>query len=390
MPDKLRINTLFILPQLSRGGSETLVYDLARMMDRSRFHPSLSYLRDDGNRDFINEFQKNNIKVYSTPKHFSIDLGLMRKLSGIVEKDNIKIINAHHFISMVYSFYARKRNKKVRLVYTEHSKWEVGRIPLKWRIIGNYLLSHIDAAVGVTDEISEAIRRRFFLRKLKVLTIENGIELDRFSHPYDRMLLRSNFGFDSSTVVIGIVANFRKIKNHILLLKAFDALIAARTNLKLMLVGQGFKGDPESSEDEINKFVKASGIGEDVLFMGYRTDVPELLAVMDIFCLTSLNEGLPISLIEAMATGLPIVGTDVNGIRGVVKHGVNGFLVDPWDSTGLQNALRALVDNKERRIAFGENSRKVAVQFYSIQRCVSQYQDLFFSLHIKDQEGDRH
>lgn len=380
------IKTLFVLPQLERGGSETLVYNLATKIDRNRFHPSVAYLRSDGNRDFVREFQDNNVEVYSIPKKRNIDFVLMRKLSEIVEERKIRVINAHHFLSLVYSFYARKKNKQTGLVYTEHSKWEVDRIPIKWRIMGNYLLNHIDAITAVTEEVADAIRKQFFLRSSKVLTIENGIDLDRFTHVHDRMLQRRNLGISGDSFVIGMIANFRKIKNHILLLKAFKALLAERSNLKLVLVGQGFKGDPEGSEDEINRFVKDNSMTDNVVFTGYRADIPELLAAMDVFCLTSLNEGLPISLIEAMAAGLPVVGTNVNGIRGLIKQGVNGFLVDPWDITGLENALRVLMGNDKIRRTLGENSRKMSEEFYSIQRCLSQYEDLFLRLHRKGQD----
>jgi len=381
MPEKLHINTLFVLPQLARGGSETLVYNLARMMDRSKFNPSVSYLRHEGDRDFINEFERNNIKVYSAPKRSNFDFGLMRKLAGIIEKDNIKIINAHHFISMVYSFYACKRNKNVRLVYTEHSTWEIDCIPLKWRIIGSYLLNHLDAITTVTDEIALAIQKKFFLRGPRILTIKNGIDLNRFNLSHNKTFIRDSIGIEPDSIVIGMVANFRKIKNHMLLLKVFKYLLSQYSGLKLILVGQGFTDDPENSEEDIRGFVQNNDMNENVIFTGFRRDIPELLAIMDIFCLTSFNEGLPISLIEAMAAGLPVVGTNVAGIRDVIKSGFNGFLVDFFSFDKLQNALRALLDNKEMRVTFGNNSRVLATESFSLRFCVDRYQDLFQRLY---------
>jgi glycosyltransferase involved in cell wall biosynthesis len=145
-----------------------------------------------------------------------------------------------------------------------------------------------------------------------------------------------------------------------------------------MLVGRGFDNDPEGSEEDIKQFIHNNSLNGNVMLTGYRTDIPELLAVMDVFCLTSLNEGLPISIIEAMASGLPIVGTDVHGIKNIVEHGENGFLVGPTDEPGLFEALRKLLFDSKTSLMFGKASQRIAGDRYSLDRCVSRYQDLFF------------
>jgi|WetSurMetagenome_2_1015567.scaffolds.fasta_scaffold74387_1 L-malate glycosyltransferase len=374
------INTLFVLPQLQRGGSETLVFNLAKAMDRERFQPSVASLLSGGNQAFIQEFQENKVNVFCIPKKANVDFALMRQLSELVAEREIKIINAHHFISMVYSFYACKKNKQMGLIYTEHSSWEVKNIPLKWRFVGHYLLNQIDGIVGVTNEIATIIRKKFLLKKSKVTAIENGVNLNRFKSGHDKQALRKSFGFDPHEKIIGMVANFRNVKNHIFLLKAFMNLIKEHRGLKLILIGRGFDNDPEGSEKEINKFINDNCLCDDVVLMGYRTDIPELLATMDVFCLTSLNEGLPISIIEAMASGLPIVGTDVHGIRSIVKHGENGFLVSPHDETSLCEALRKLLFDSRINLMFGTASQGIANDLYSIERCVNKYQDLFLKV----------
>src|SRR5207245_624615 len=121
-------------------------------------------------------------------------------------------------------------------------------------------------------------------------------------------------------------------------------------------------------------------LAERVLFLGYRTDVPELLQVIDVFCLTSLREGLPIGLIEAMAAGLPVVGTNVEGIRDVVSRNEDGILVELGDVTALRNTLVGLINNERWRDKLGRAGHEKAVQKYSLQRCVREYERLFLSL----------
>jgi glycosyltransferase involved in cell wall biosynthesis len=97
--------------------------------------------------------------------------------------------------------------------------------------------------------------------------------------------------------------------------------------------------DAENSEPEIRSYIKEKGLENDLLLLGYRSDIPEILSIMDIFCLTSFKEGMPLSLIEAMAAGLPVIGTDVEGIRDVIVQDRNGFLIDLDDISGMKNIL---------------------------------------------------
>jgi glycosyltransferase involved in cell wall biosynthesis len=121
-------------------------------------------------------------------------------------------------------------------------------------------------------------------------------------------------------------------------------------------------------------------LAERILFLGFRTDIAELLHVVDVFCLISLREGLPIGLIEAMATGLPVIGTNVEGIRDVITPNVDGILVELGDVTALKNTLTGLIKNERWRKHLGHAAREKAVQKYSLQRCVCEYEQLFLSL----------
>ena len=180
--------------------------------------------------------------------------------------------------------------------------------------------------------------------------------------------------------MIGIVANLKKVKNHLLLLQAFAGVVEENKRVKLLVVGQGFKGEADNTEDELRRFVNNRQLAENVSFLGYRTDIPELLKVMDVFCLTSLREGLPIGLIEAMAAGLPVIGTNVDGIRDVIAPDVDGILVEPRDVTGLTGALTRLIGDPAWRLRLGRGGREKAERKYSLRRCVREYEQLFLTL----------
>ncbi len=372
-----KVNVLFVMLQMKMGGTERLIHNLALKLDRTLFNPSVAWFF--GN-EILKEFNDLNIPLYYVPKVKRIDFSAMQKLADIIKDNDIHIVNAHHFMSMVYSFYGSKIKNHSPLVYTEHSEWDIEQISWKWRKIGPYLLHRADAAVGVTPAVANRIKNTFKTDDSKTFAIPNGVDLAAFNNHGDKkQALRKELGLADNDNVIGTVANFRKIKNHIFLLRAFHKLVKGNKKVKLLLIGQGFERDPENSEQEIRDFIKEKGLARNVLLLGFRSDILELLSVMDIFCLTSFKEGLPISLIEAMAAGLPLVGTDVAGIKDTIIPDKNGFLVPTGDVTGLKNSLLTLLNDESLRHSMGQESKSLARNTYSLDSCIKKYEDLFLS-----------
>ncbi len=377
MPGKSdKINVLFLMMQMEMGGSERLVHNLALNLNRDIFTPSIAWFN--GER-LLREFRDLGVQLFHIRKSKRIDFTAMKELGSIIRRHNIHVVNAHHFMPLVYSFYGAKIMNARKLFCTIHSEWEVADMPLKWRAMGNLLLSRTDGVIGVTREVTGTFQKIFSLSPERSFTIQNGANLKAFSCTRDRSELKKRLGFKRSDRVIGITANLKKIKNHIFLLEAFHELLKECRDAKLLLVGQGFSNDPESSEPEIRKFIKDKRLERSVLLLGYRSDIPDLLSIMDIFCLTSLKEGLPISLIEAMASGLPVVGTAADGIRDVIAPGRNGFLVKTGDVKGLKDALFTLLRDDHLRSRMGQESKALARCTYSLDQCIRQYQDLFLS-----------
>jgi glycosyltransferase involved in cell wall biosynthesis len=367
---------LFVMLQMGMGGSERLVLDLVKRLDRRQFEPSVAWFGGEA----LPEFTDLRVPLHHVPKAKRFDWQAMRALGRIAKAHRIDLVNAHHFMSFVYASYAAVV-ARARLVYTEHSEADVLSAGVKWTPIGHGLLQAADAAVGVSGAVSRAIVSRFRTSPAKVHTIENGVDLDRFGDRGGRpSVSRDTFGFSNDDLVIGHVANFRHNKNHLFLVRAFRELAKRHAHVRLVLVGQGFEGDPENSEPEVRRFVLEHGLGASVRMLGYRADVHDVLRLLDVFCLVSRKEGLPLSLIEAMAAGLPVVGTDIEGIRQALTPEVNGLAVAPDDVGGLTDALERLVRDARLRRRLGAASRRAAVQRFSLDRCVGQTEQLFRSV----------
>lgn len=362
---------------MGMGGSEHLVRNLVLRLDKNRFNPSVAWFVGD---EALQEFRDLQVPLYHVPKTKRVDFSAMQALRKTIECNKIDVVNAQHFMPAIYSYYGCKVAAKKALVFTAHSRWEVEDMPFRWRVVGGYLLRRMDASVGVAPDVSTAIRSVFNTSAHQTTTIENGVDTDLFGREVDVRNLRRSLGLADRDVVIGAVANLKKVKNHLFLLQAFTELAGEFENVKLLLVGRGFSGESDNTEDDLRRFVDNHRLAGKVSFLGYRTDIPELMRLIDVFCLTSLREGLPIGLIEAMAAGLPVIGTNVEGIRDVVVPNEDGILVELGDVAGLKNALAGLIRDERWRKKLGRAGRNKAVQKYSIQRCVREYEQLFLSI----------
>ncbi|MHA1629820.1 MAG: glycosyltransferase family 4 protein [Candidatus Heimdallarchaeota archaeon] len=372
-----KINILFVMMYVQMGGIERLVYNLSRNLDTTIFNPSIAWFVGD---EVCKEFVDLNIPLFYVPKEKRVDFSTMRQLENIIKENNIHIVNAHGFLNMVYSFYGCKIKNQRKLVYTVHSGWEIQQTSWKWRIVGRFLVKFIDSLICVNHSFLKSLEKTFKVNPSKNIAIPNGVVLSNLYNKETCQFLKTKLNILPNDIVIGNIANLKKVKNHIMLLKGFNNIVKNHNHVKLLVIGQGFENDSENTEKEIVNFIKENGLQNNVLLLGYRSDISELLNIMDIFCLTSVKEGLPLSLIEAMAAGLPLVGTNVEGIRDVIIHNENGFLIDLNDIKGLEKAIHVLLTDETLRRKFGYESKKNAKNKYSLSHCIDSYQNLFLFL----------
>jgi glycosyltransferase involved in cell wall biosynthesis len=372
------LNVLFLTIEIRIGGAERLVLELARKLDRRRFSPSIAFFAD---AQPAKEFVDLRVPLFPLRKQKGFDWQTMKTIDRIVREHRIDVIYANHFMPFIYACYAARRASRVGLIFTEHSEADVFRVTGAWRPAGAALIRRCGAVIGVSDRVSAALRSHFWLDARAVHTVENGVDVETLERAaISRTSTRKALHAGEDDLVIGLVANFRRNKNHLFLLKAYLKAFGGRTDTKLVFIGQGFPEDPENSGPEITAFIRDNGLERAVSLLGYRSDVANLMNAMDVFCLVSHKEGLPLSLIEAMACGLPVVATDIDGLREVVQPGVNGMVVAPDDVDGLARSLVRLASDPALRRRLGDAGRQTARRRYSFDRCLSQTEDLLLSV----------
>jgi glycosyltransferase involved in cell wall biosynthesis len=224
--------------------------------------------------------------------------------------------------------------------------------------------------VAIAPSVLKSMRREY--GKHAYPMIPNGIPVSAYSNPKtDRGEWRKQEGFADNDVIFGCVARLDPPKNQPLLVDAFSSGPALNDRAKLLLVGTGrWKAELEAQ-------IRAHGLQEKVHLLGYRTDIPDLLAAIDVFVLPSSWEGNPLCVMEAMAAGKPVIACRVGGIPDLVENHVSGLLTPSNDRDALSNAMNEMLNNGIKRQTMGERAAYRAVEHFSAESMTKGYEELY-------------
>jgi glycosyltransferase involved in cell wall biosynthesis len=227
------------------------------------------------------------------------------------------------------------------------------------------------AVVAVSRDIASGVCAGNWADPSRLHTVLNGVDLDQFQPGSDRDPVRRALGISPGARVLGTVARLSPEKDQATLLRAFRQLARELPSAHLMLVGDG------ALRSELERLARDLGLAERTHFLGERRDIASLLRAMDVFCLPSLTEGTSLTLLEAMATGLPVVATAVGGNPEVVADQVSGLLVKPGEPDQLAHALLCVFQDGQWARRLGHAGREIVRQRYSMQAMVERYAGIY-------------
>jgi glycosyltransferase involved in cell wall biosynthesis len=241
----------------------------------------------------------------------------------------------------------------------------------------NRLLAPItDGFIGCAKPHGEYLVRAEGCPRRKVFVIPNGVDVDRFRPLAPPPGLREQLGLPADSPTAAIVAALRPEKNHELFLDAAALVVKQVPNARFLIIGDG----PRRAL--LEQHAEQLGIADAVHFLGTRSDVPELLSLVDVLMLTSHMEANPVSILEGLACGKPVVATRVGSIPETVADGENGFLTDPGSADQLADRVGRLLLNAEEAQNLGAVGRRRVVDSWSLQRMVEGYQNLTHSIYF--------
>lgn len=368
------INVLLIVKRYR--GDYALVNEMARL-DERRFRCVVCYLS--GERDGKNSLDDRIKTYYLGLKNNEISPWNSRSrklLADIFNNERIDVVNCHlqRTIGLTVAA-ARMVRRPPRLLATLHG---LGSADSWKRRFGNWFLyRRLDRVIGVSEGVRQDIlRNNWGLKPDKVVTIHNGIDPTPFLADISREVARQELlpaGGDGCW--FGSLGRLSEVKNQRTLLRAFARVVAVEPEVRLFLAGRG------ELEEELRTLAKSLGLAEQVVFLGFRRDVPLVVRALDVFVLPSLREGLPLSLMEAMCSGLPAVASRVGGIPELFGDAEIGALVDPKDEACLAETMLAMacLSAEERRL-LGDNARARILMHFTAAEMTRKYEDIYVNI----------
>ena len=248
------------------------------------------------------------------------------------------------------------RDRRLGLVYTA-----LDRVSL-------YLANHI---VPVSKKMEGQIRSLPLIRAGRVAAIQNGVDTRVFYVPEEREPCRAEFGVGPGTILLGFTGRIAHVKRLDVLLEAFARILPDFPDTRLMIVGRG------EEEKPLRALAQELNIAHAVIWAGFRTDIPRLLAALDVYVQTSDNEGLSLSILEAMAAGNAVIATDVGAAREVLRDRENGLIVPPGSAGPVAAAMRWLLEDRERIRTISAAGRATVNQQFSVQSMADAYGALY-------------
>ena len=370
-----KTRVMFVVFQLVAAGSERVVLDLARSLNPDQFEIYVTTFNGGVLEAPLREVCKD---IFFVQKRKRLDLSVMLQIAKIVRDHDIDVVNAHHYMPCFYSFLGTRILNRVKLIYTEHSVPEVEKIASS--IHGKmffWMLFQMNAVIGVSGEITEKFKKHYPRHTEKFIEILNGVDIEKFRAKGVREDVRNRWGLSKDHFVVGMVANFRKVKNHVCLVRAAARLKDSHPQLRLLFVGTGFPGDPENSKDLVRKFIHDLGLQGKVILAGYQENIPEMLSAFDVFCLPSFSEGLPVSVLEAMAAGVPVIGSRVRGINEVVKDMETGLLFSADDDADLAKTLKKIHNSESLAKSLADRAHDYVSEKHSNKVWLKKVSEIF-------------
>jgi glycosyltransferase involved in cell wall biosynthesis len=290
-------------------------------------------------------------------------------LVSLARAQGAQVFHVHGYAAADFGRLAARR-AGAALVLHEH--FADPRMP-RYQAWADRLLAPLtDRAIAVSASTREFLVRERFVPADRVRVIWNGAPLEEFAPvaPARAEAARLSLGLDPEAEVVGTIGRLNAQKGHRYLLAAAPAVLARRPRARFLVVGDGDLAGPLRDQ------ARELGIADRVVFAGHRSDIPDVLGAIDVFCISSTYEGTPLALFEAMAAAKAIVSTAVDGCREVLEHGKTALLVPPVQPQALADALVRALEDRPLRASLGEAARAASAR-YDIRTCVEQMQALY-------------
>lgn len=392
MKNSKQIKVMQVISDLDVGGAQEVVRTLAENLEQVGCDSVVCTFKDGPLTEEIRALgipvevlRERQHSIFSGPSFFREILGYRKHLQELVEKYEIDVIQTHLLRSMDFLVMSLRSPKGPKVYWTfQNALFDLRDDHLKkhkWLLKPKRFSHHIlywlgskrvDGLIAVSQDVKTSILDTMFgISSEKISIIRNSVDVQRYGHNFDRDHIRGELGFSEKEQIGVVVATFKRQKGHRYLIEAASELADQFPNFHLLFLGDG------ELRSEMESLVGELGLEKRIHFLGTRSDVPSILAASDLFILPSLWEGLPMALIEAMASELPVVATRVSGTNEVMIEDETGIVVEPGDSHMLAEGIKKILDDPNKAKEMGRAARNRVEQLYSARKQALDIIELF-------------
>jgi sugar transferase (PEP-CTERM/EpsH1 system associated) len=371
----VKIKILHILHSLEVGGLENGVVNLINRLDSDLFEHAICCVASSG--AMANRIEK-PVEIYSLGKGGKKDYLLSLRMAWVIKNVRPDIVHTRNWGTIDGVIASRLAGVK-RIIHGEHGRdaGDPEGMNSRRNRLRRTLHPLISRFVAVSADLKNWLIDIVGIPEAKTMQIINGVDTFRFRPAKDKSQAKVSLGLDPHAFVIGTVGRLDPVKDHKTLLHAFALMTENKShNAGKYLVIAG----PGPEEQNLKKFAEELGIAGDVNFLGERKDISHVLRAMDVYVLPSIAEGISNTVLEAMATGLPVIATKVGGNPELIEDNNNGFLFGPGDAKGLEKILSLYFSGTPLAKAHGDNGRARAEKLFSLSNMTADYETLYLEV----------
>lgn len=365
-----RLRILHLTETAGPGGAEMLMVRLVERLG-TQYESRVGLIKDGW---LAAEMKKRGVPVLLFANRGSGRVGLIRELVATIRRENIDLIHSHEFLMNTYGAVASILSGVPQLA-TVHGRNYYGD---RARRRGLYrAVSRRACFVAVCEATKDYLVQRVGVAPRRIRVVHNGVDVGEVGQGEDG---RMGSGASQRVPTICTVGRLSRVKNHSDLLLAVCELVKKWQDLELLVVGRG------RLESVLKQQVVDLGLSRNVRFMGHLENPKEIWPRVDVFVLPSLSEGMPLSLLEAMAAGVPAVATRVGGVGEAIEDGETGLLVPPGDRHALAEGIMKLLDDRTLARQMGKSAQETVVRRFSLTQMVQTYREIYADL-IQSRNG---
>jgi len=366
------VRVMHVIHSIDVGGAEQVVANYARHIDKTRFSTSVCALRAGGR--LYDQLRDEGVRTFLLRKRSGADLGALRRLVRLIKSEGIDILHTHNASAHSWGLLAAVLSTKPILVATEHSIHFPGRGGKLYSLARHAFRQRFSSIISCCNQVRDTQIPPWRLPANKHVVIHNGINPSLYASTPQQSLIVEKLGLDPARPIVGTVGSLTPHKGHSVLIEAVAKMRRRGHTPQVLIIGDG------PLRTELAENISQNGLNGQILLAGVRVNISEILPLLDIFVLPSLREGFPISILEAMAAGLPVVASDVGGCRESLVDGVTGFLSEPGDPDMLADLLSELLADSARRLSMGKAAQERVRSHFSVEGMVRATERLYDSL----------